>query len=109
MSNFTENLKYSKCPCCGKRGIDAYPKKRATHFYKLKCKHCKETVQINGPLYWFNFILTIIVMLIIEMMITVSLWVVPWWAMFASVMIALFALDYFAPLKKVEEKAKKKK
>lgn len=109
MAGIPENLKYSKCPCCGKRGIDAYPKKSGFRFVRLKCKHCKETVRINGALYWFNFVLTLVVMFIIEMMITVSLVVVPWWVMLAAVLIALFLLDYFAPLKKAAPTEKKQK
>ena len=104
MSGLWEKLKYSKCPCCKKYGIHAYPKKSGFRFHKLKCRFCKETVQINGPLYWFDFALTLIVMFIIEMMITVSLVVVPWWMMLISVLCAIFLTDYFAPLKKYTKK-----
>ena len=109
MASISEILKYSKCPCCKKRGIDAYPKKNRFRAFPLKCKYCKEIVEINGTLYWFNFVLSLIVLFIIEMMITVSLITVPWWAVFAAVMVILFLLEYFAPLKKREPNKKSKK
>ena len=96
-------FRYSKCPYCGKHGIDIFTKSGKATTYKTKCIYCNKISKAN---VWANAILSITIILGLGLSILLfSTYVrhIPTIIIIILGLVAYYLIQYFLPVNKLDD------
>ena len=96
-------FRYSKCPYCGKHGIDIFSKSGKATTYKTKCIYCNKFFKAN---IWINAIMNITIGLglgLIILLFSKYICHIPTIIVIFLVLIAYYFKQYFLPVKKLDD------
>ena len=96
-------LRYSKCPYCGKHGIDIFSKSGRATTYKTKCKYCNNIFKAS---VWVSTIMNIATFLglgLIILLFSKYICHIPTIMIIILALVAYYFNQYFLPVKKIDD------
>ena len=94
---------YSKCPYCGKHGINVFQKSGKATTYKVQCIYCAKTFKAN--IFIYIALLLAVVLCFSGLTLLLKYFNVPLngFANLLLVLLAYYSFNYFLPVKMIDE------